>query len=352
MIFYLCTLSYWSNVPQDIGLRDSNEHPIFDVASSFLNGERTSVDTEEPHGTRNPPSKEQPKDAPVNKGNIAQAVDKLHQAEEDNKNYPKHGVEIKPVADDGDKSRNAAAGEAKGMNFDLAVKEELASKTGGQLNTRSKKLPLKSKDNRPSAKPESVPHRDTESHNSEPGIPTTDRQPEKENLYVHSSMPLGPALKIRHTERQRAVVDAFKHAWSNYKKYAWGEDDLHPLSRSYSSTDYGMAMTMVDSLDTLWLMGLEEEFNEARDWIADNLRFADNSRKVVVFEVNIRVLGGLLSAYHLSGEKVFLTKAVSFVATPGPVCSSVLLHTCTSCTSSSTQVSWFEWLLGLTGWLT
>jgi mannosyl-oligosaccharide alpha-1,2-mannosidase len=114
-----------------------------------------------------------------------------------------------------------------------------------------------------------------------------------------------------HTERQRAVVDAIKHAWSGYKKYAWGHDDLLPLSKSHSSNDYGMAMTMVDSLDTLWLAGMQEEFDEAREWIAENLRFDTNRHKVIVFEVNIRVVGGLLSAYHLSQDKMFLKKAVS-----------------------------------------
>ena len=30
---------------------------------------------------------------------------------------------------------------------------------------------------------------------------------------------------------------------------------------------------MVDSLDTLWLMGLKEEFQRARDWVVHELSF-------------------------------------------------------------------------------
>lgn len=85
---------------------------------------------------------------------------------------------------------------------------------------------------------------------------------------------------------------------------------MNPISHSSSSTSFGMGMTLVDSLDTLWLMGLKEEFQEARDWVEHNLNFDHNLKTVSLFETNIRVLGGLLSAYHLSGDRMFLDKAV------------------------------------------
>ena len=70
---------------------------------------------------------------------------------------------------------------------------------------------------------------------------------------------------------------------------------------------FGLGLTLVDSLDLLWLIGEKGEFEKARDWVAEHL---DPSRDVHVnvFEVTIRVLGGLLSAYHFSGEAVFLEK--------------------------------------------
>lgn len=52
------------------------------------------------------------------------------------------------------------------------------------------------------------------------------------------------------------------------------------------------------------------EYEDARNWIDSYLKL-DVNRDVNLFEVTIRVLGGLLGAYHLSGDKMFLTKAVS-----------------------------------------
>ena len=66
---------------------------------------------------------------------------------------------------------------------------------------------------------------------------------------------------------------------------------------------------MVDALDTLWLMGMKDEFEEAKEWVDKSLSF-DKFGLVSVFETTIRELGGLLSAYDLSGDVVFLRKAV------------------------------------------
>ena len=120
----------------------------------------------------------------------------------------------------------------------------------------------------------------------------------------------GPPLKLQHTERQKAVVAAFKHAWKGYKDYAWGYDELKPLSKR-ESTWFNLGLTLVDSLDTMWLMGLETEFKEARDWVAKDL-IIEQDRDVNLFETTIRVLGGLLSAYHLTEDQVFLDKAVCY----------------------------------------
>ena len=113
-----------------------------------------------------------------------------------------------------------------------------------------------------------------------------------------------------YSKHQKAVVDMFKHAWRGYKQHAWGKDELRPLSKGCTSS-FGLGLTIVDSLDTMWLMGLTEEFHEAREWVANNLDIAGNHHEVSVFETNIRILGGLLAAYHLSKDGVFLQKAVS-----------------------------------------
>lgn len=63
----------------------------------------------------------------------------------------------------------------------------------------------------------------------------------------------------------------------------------------------------MDSLDLLWLMGEKAEFQGALEWVAKELDPSVNAH-VNVFEVTIRVVGGLLAAYHLSGEEAFLGK--------------------------------------------
>ncbi|EDO26074.1 predicted protein, partial [Nematostella vectensis] len=90
----------------------------------------------------------------------------------------------------------------------------------------------------------------------------------------------------------------FRHAWKGYKQFAWGHDELKPISKSFSEW-FNIGLTIIDSLDTMLLLNLKDEFREARDWVANSLSF-DKNVDVNLFEVTIRVLGGLLSAYHLS----------------------------------------------------
>uniref|UniRef100_A0A0E0KUV7 alpha-1,2-Mannosidase n=1 Tax=Oryza punctata TaxID=4537 RepID=A0A0E0KUV7_ORYPU len=109
-------------------------------------------------------------------------------------------------------------------------------------------------------------------------------------------------------ERREKVKEAMAHAWNSYVKYAWGMDELQPQSKNGVNSFGGLGATLVDSLDTLYIMGLKDEFQRARDWVADSLSF-DKDYDASVFETTIRVVGGLLSAYDLSGDKVFLEKA-------------------------------------------
>ncbi|KAM8827655.1 endoplasmic reticulum mannosyl-oligosaccharide 1,2-alpha-mannosidase isoform 2-T2 [Spinachia spinachia] len=108
-------------------------------------------------------------------------------------------------------------------------------------------------------------------------------------------------------DRLEAVCDAFRHAWKGYKDYAWGHDELKPISRSFGEW-FGLGLTLIDSLDTMWILGLKEEFAEARDWVEKDLSF-DKNVDVNLFETTIRVLGGLLSTFHLTGDRLFLERA-------------------------------------------
>ena len=104
-------------------------------------------------------------------------------------------------------------------------------------------------------------------------------------------------------------MEAFQHAWKAYKKYAWGKDELKPISRE-SNEWFDLGLTLVDSLDTMWLMGLSDEFDEARKWVEQDMVVGVN-KDVNLFETTIRVLGGMLSTYHLTHDQLFYDRAVS-----------------------------------------
>jgi mannosidase alpha-like ER degradation enhancer 2 len=101
----------------------------------------------------------------------------------------------------------------------------------------------------------------------------------------------------------------FLHAWNGYKKYAWGHDDLKPLSKGFHDW-YAepLLMTPVDALDTMIFMGLKDEATDTKNYIIKNLSF-DKDISVQNFEVTIRLLGGLLSSYQLTGDKRLLALA-------------------------------------------
>ena len=105
------------------------------------------------------------------------------------------------------------------------------------------------------------------------------------------------------------VETEFLHAWTGYKKYCWGHDDLKPISKTCRDW-YGtpVLMTAVDSLDSLYLLGFKKEADETREYIDKNLSF-DRDISVQNFEITIRLLGGLLSSYQISGDKRLLALA-------------------------------------------
>ena len=105
------------------------------------------------------------------------------------------------------------------------------------------------------------------------------------------------------------VRNEFLHAWKAYKQYAWGHDGLRPLSKT-SFDFYGVPfyVTAVDALDTMILMGLTEEADSTREYIATHLSF-DKDVYVSTFEFTIRLMGGLLSSYQLTGDRRLLNLA-------------------------------------------
>ncbi|CAO3663942.1 unnamed protein product [Rhizopus stolonifer] len=128
------------------------------------------------------------------------------------------------------------------------------------------------------------------------------QHPPPESLYPTDSLT---------AHRQQQVVKAFVHAWKGYSQDAFGKDEYQPLThKGHDWAPGGLGLMMIDALDTIMLMNLTEEYQQVRHWVANDLDF-NKDQDVNVFETTIRILGGLLSAYHLSGEdKLYLEKAV------------------------------------------
>jgi mannosyl-oligosaccharide alpha-1,2-mannosidase len=124
-----------------------------------------------------------------------------------------------------------------------------------------------------------------------------------------------PAEKEKREQRLAKVKEETQRAWSGYKKYAWTHDELRPVSKKSKDPFCGWAATLVDSLDTLWIMGLKEEFEEAVEAVKD-IDFTTTPYRddIPVFETIIRYLGGLIGAYDVTGNdpkyKSLLNKAV------------------------------------------
>ncbi|KAI9277179.1 glycoside hydrolase [Phascolomyces articulosus] len=118
-------------------------------------------------------------------------------------------------------------------------------------------------------------------------------------------------VNARPIEDPRAdyVVNAFKHAWSGYRQYAWGHDELRPLTNGTSDSRNGWGASIFDGLDTMLIMGLEEEYQEALEHVK-NVDWFSTTTPSKTFETNIRYLGGLLAAYDLRPDPVLLEKAI------------------------------------------
>jgi mannosyl-oligosaccharide alpha-1,2-mannosidase len=119
-----------------------------------------------------------------------------------------------------------------------------------------------------------------------------------------------PRLVQQREQRRADVKRAFQRCWTAYRERAWLQDELAPISGTSKSTFGGWAATLVDTLDTLWIMDLKAEFAEAVDATV-TIDFSTASfEEINVFETTIRYLGGLLSAYDLCGDSRLLDKSL------------------------------------------
>ena len=100
-------------------------------------------------------------------------------------------------------------------------------------------------------------------------------------------------------ERVRAM---FYHAYGGYVKHAYPYDELRPLSCDGVDTWGSYSLTLIDALDTLAVLEDWPEFRRVAKLVGGGRDDFDSDVNVSVFETNIRIVGGLLSA-HLISEK-------------------------------------------------
>eukprot|EP01127_Copromyxa_protea_P018812 TRINITY_DN59_c0_g2_i1.p1 TRINITY_DN59_c0_g2~~TRINITY_DN59_c0_g2_i1.p1 ORF type:complete len:421 (+),score=79.87 TRINITY_DN59_c0_g2_i1:27-1265(+) len=109
--------------------------------------------------------------------------------------------------------------------------------------------------------------------------------------------------------RRDTVKEAFRFAYEGYRDHCMGQGELKPESgHCHNWLGGNLGLTVIDSLDTMLVMGHDDLYKEAREWIAHNLNFAKDL-SVSVFEITIRCLGGLLTAFDMTKDQMMLEKA-------------------------------------------
>lgn len=149
-------------------------------------------------------------------------------------------------------------------------------------------------------------------------------------IFEYSSIPIDPDSKIdqiQHSfsaveesetdgeERRRriqAIKEAFWHSWESYKNYGWLYDELMPISGKANDSFCSWATTLVESLDTLWLMGFQKEFATAASTLKKIDFTSCSAVEINVMQATTRHLGGLLGAYDVSNHRypILLQKAI------------------------------------------
>ncbi|KAI4148809.1 MAG: hypothetical protein LQ341_001481 [Variospora aurantia] len=118
--------------------------------------------------------------------------------------------------------------------------------------------------------------------------------------------------KVQREAKLDQIKKTFAFSWEGYRKNAWMQDELSPVSGKSRNSFCGWGATLVDSLDSLWMLGMKKEFEEATEAVGSIDFTTSTINNLPLFEVTIRYLGGLVAAYDISGSKyrVLLDKAV------------------------------------------
>ena len=110
------------------------------------------------------------------------------------------------------------------------------------------------------------------------------------------------------------VRQEYLHGWRGYTAKAWGYDELRPVSgghHDFFQTGHSFGLSIVEALDTLYLMGQDAELARCCAWIDAHLDPAQNV-DTHVFEAIIRIVGGLIAGYQATGRASLLARAREF----------------------------------------
>eukprot|EP00486_Rosalina_sp_Unknown_P013068 CAMPEP_0201584634 /NCGR_PEP_ID=MMETSP0190_2-20130828/113121_1 /ASSEMBLY_ACC=CAM_ASM_000263 /TAXON_ID=37353 /ORGANISM="Rosalina sp." /LENGTH=599 /DNA_ID=CAMNT_0048029001 /DNA_START=45 /DNA_END=1844 /DNA_ORIENTATION=+ len=118
-------------------------------------------------------------------------------------------------------------------------------------------------------------------------------------------------------DKRMKIRETFIDAYNAYDKTCHGQDELVPIGPKCHNW-VGMGLTIIDAVDTMYIMGLTDMLKEARDWMESSLSFNVN-RGISFFETTIRCLGGLMSIYDLTKDKLYLDKALDLGQRMKPV---------------------------------
>ncbi|KAK5581101.1 hypothetical protein RB653_001129 [Dictyostelium firmibasis] len=187
-----------------------------------------------------------------------------------------------------------------------------------QKNDKEKKpVPRQSKKPNPNSNSNSINNKNKNNNNNSnnSNINNKNNFKKKSSQILNSGNPFNRIDNIYkenqklNIKRSNEIRDAMKYAWEKYKQYAWGYDELQPITKDHKEW-FGLGLSIVDSLDTLKIMNLEKEYKEGRDWVENELKQSkDTSLSVSVFETIIRVLGSHVTMYGLTKDEVYLEKA-------------------------------------------
>jgi mannosyl-oligosaccharide alpha-1,2-mannosidase len=137
-------------------------------------------------------------------------------------------------------------------------------------------------------------------------------KPSQRPVVQHPFKKISTIAESETSARQNAVKEVFARCWKSYKERAWTKDELAPISGGSRDTFGSWGATLVDSLDTLWIMGMKDDFAEAVNAAVDIDFSPGGDGEINMFEIIIRYLGGFIGAYDVSGchDTRLLSKAM------------------------------------------